>query len=135
MGPNSPGKAPVAEKHKPIPKPNQSNLTDFPSLASTARLTKKEIRNRTRKIKLQLEQLKLMQLAKSDPEEEDEDDMETESPEAQPETQSGVVTDGKENTEAVEEVTAEAAVEAENGNKTKDDDANEEGVEMTDVDK
>ena len=80
IGPKLPGKSPVAENHKPILKPNQANMTDFRPLASTNRLTKKELRTRKRNIELRLE---LMKLDESDPED-SENAMGTKSPEPQP---------------------------------------------------
>ena len=72
MGINSPGKTPAAEKHKPPPR-KQVSITEYPSLESTARLSKKEARKEILKRKRDLE-LQIKRMAATLEEAEDYDD-------------------------------------------------------------
>ena len=77
MGQKSPGNSPVAGKHK-NPPPNLSEMDEFPSLASTGRLTRKELLLKMKQLELEI------QLEQFNDEDEDEDDEEMETGEDEP---------------------------------------------------
>ena len=79
MGQKSPGNSPVAGKHK-NPPPNISAMDEFPSLASTGRLTRKELLLKMKQLELEMQ---LEQFNDND-EDEDEDDEEMETGEDEP---------------------------------------------------